>query len=145
MAALRDVVRADDPDFSEWARTMLDNEESDFSAEEGECVGPDFQSDHDSESEQGLSDNEEEHIPRNILVPKSSTSKKQYSVPSLIYVSDQEVEDPTPKKKGNDLKVILERINSNGPLKHHLVMFSTRAHNIISHIPGIIGSAKQLG
>lgn len=123
MAALRDVVRADDPDFSEWARAMLDNEESDFSGEEGECVGPDFQSDHDSESEQGLSDNEEEHIPRNILVPKPSTSKKQYSAPSLVYMSDQEVEDPTPKKKRKRPKSYLERINSNGPLKHHLVMF----------------------
>lgn len=145
MAALRDVVRADDPDFSEWARAMLDNEESDFSGEEGECVGPDFQSDHDSESEQGLSDNEEEHIPRNILVPKPSTSKKQYSAPSLVYVSDQEVEDPTPKKKRKRPKSYFGKNKFKWSSEAPPGNVRTRAHNIISHIPGIIGSAKQLG
>lgn len=60
MTSSKATVNVNDPGFEDWENHIVHNDESDHSGDEGDKVAPDFQSDHDSETEQEISDTENE-------------------------------------------------------------------------------------
>lgn len=60
MTTSKATVNVNDPGFEDWENHIVHNDESDHSGDEDDKVAPDFQSDHDSETEQEISDTENE-------------------------------------------------------------------------------------
>ncbi|KAJ4441091.1 hypothetical protein ANN_10941 [Periplaneta americana] len=124
MTSSERTVNVNDPGFEDWANDIVHNDESDFRGNEGDTVAPDFQSDHDSETEQEISDTENESGEKSSVGGSRSPQLKKTKKDLKFYQGK------------NKFKLSVE-----GPKEGT----HTRKHNIITHLPGIIGPAKQLG
>ncbi|KAJ4429689.1 hypothetical protein ANN_21890 [Periplaneta americana] len=124
MTSSKATVNVNDPGFEDWANHIVHNDESDHSGDEGDTVALDFQNDHDNETEQEISDTE------NGSGEKTSVGESR---------------SPQLKKSKKDLKFYQGKSKFKWSEESPKENVRTRKHNIITHLPGIIGPAKQLG
>ncbi|XP_073520049.1 uncharacterized protein [Phyllobates terribilis] len=120
----RKSMRSEDPRFADWAASILDNEESDFSGSEGDVVPTDFQSEHNSESEEDAPEDKSEDTTSASDVDDSPQSRPGTTNSSQTFYGKNKFKWSGEQPKPN---------------------IRTRRHNIVSHLPGVIGPARQLG
>lgn len=142
-------MNVNDPGFSDWVNTIL-NEESELSGNDDTVNDPNFLSDHSSNSEICGSDNTE----------NDANFESHHSSDSEICGSDEEFFVPIKKARAYDKSGDFDHPSS-GQSKSSSNYYGrnrykwsnvpsisrtrTRAHNIISHLPGNIGLARQFG
>lgn len=124
-------LNSDDPRFEQWAQSILEAEESDFSGNDDSDNDPDYVSEHESDSEIEW---EPETVALETTLDVSDTTS-QNAAPSSEH---RETPTSTPRTYygKNRYKWTADAPPSN---------VRTRSHNIISHLPGVIGPAKSLG
>ena len=116
MASSKSTPNVNDPGFGDWVNSIVFAEESDYSGDEGDAVAPDFQSDHDSETEQEISDREDE---------------------SREESSDGGSRSPSQKRKKKDIRMYTGKNKFQWSSETPKTNVRTKKHNIISHLPGI--------
>lgn len=144
MAALKDIIRGDEPGLEEWVNAQLQGEESEFSgfsSEDGRIVAPVFESDHNTARDQSLSEYEEDTSQQ---VPEPGTSPISYSA-TIVCPPSEEHDEPTPKRAKGVPRSYFGKNRFKWSYQAPPKNIRTRAHNITTHLPGIIGPARQLG
>lgn len=121
-------MKTDDPRFEDWIENILGELES---ADESDDLVQYNQSDHETNSEEELSQSD----PENVEVESEQSDSS----------SDDQILPPKKKKKQNNPRNYYGKNKFKWSAEPPNPNVRTRKHNIISHLPGNIGPAKQLG
>lgn len=119
-------MKVSDPKFAEWVQSILDEVESEFSCNDDSDLDPDYRSSHDSDSELGEEEENENEL-ENEEVLEATSDVEMHNVE---HVGAQNYYG----KNRFKWRSVPPAVN-----------VRTRAHNLIFHLPGVIGPAKGLG
>lgn len=140
-------MKPSDPGFGDWARSILDESESECSGDEN-VIEQGFESAHETESEQEVCEAENEvHGISNATIPGSSPSSPLPPQSFETDTSSSDENEPLSKRQNRqyEQKKYYGKNRFVWSKKPPTSNVRTRKHNIVSHLPGIIGPAKALG